>query len=160
MHFCTNPRSFSEPMRPWGDSNVIVLGYFDGETEGLLRCSICGQAFRFQLVDWDRNQDKRIFSLTWLGTPTYETILSTLTKVYGEPASRYWVPNNPSLTNVTRETVNNAVAGVLRDSNRPEAVLLTEHIEREILSLAILKQETPLESTDWWTVLGPSRPSE
>jgi hypothetical protein len=160
MHFCTNPCSFSVPMRPWGDPTVIVIGYFDGETEGLLRCSICGQAFRFQLVDWDKNQDERIFSLTRVVAPTYEAILSTLAKAYGEPSTRYWVPNNSSLTNVAREAVNNVVADLLRDSNRPEAVLLTEHIEREILSLAILKQEIPLESTDWWTVLRPRQPPE
>ena len=34
MHYCENPAPFASSDRPWGDPSIVVIGYFDGETDG------------------------------------------------------------------------------------------------------------------------------
>ena len=45
-------------------SEVIALGYYDGATDGFLRCGTCRAMYRFCLLDWDRGQDLRVFAVT------------------------------------------------------------------------------------------------
>jgi hypothetical protein len=46
---------------PFG--RIVVTGYYDGPTEGVVECAACGMCFAFVLLDWDEQQDLRIFSL-------------------------------------------------------------------------------------------------
>lgn len=155
MHYCPNPQSFYSPTKPWGDPNLIATGYFDGETEGLLRCGFCDQTFQFQLLDWDENQDQRIFSLARISLSAYEEAVKELTSIYGPQSQPYWVPNNPALTDAAREAVSAKLATILLDASKPEAVLLTENIEREIMALVVVQPGEPLDGGDWWLRLRP-----
>jgi hypothetical protein len=142
-------------MRPWGEPFVIATGYFDGETEGFLRCGVCGQSYRFQLLDWDEHQDRRIFTLVRISQSLYDSVVSILSDAYGDSPPRYWVPHRPSLATSTREATNHEIATLLRSSTAPEAVFMTEHVEREILSLALIESKTSFENVDWWATLLP-----
>ena len=39
----------------------IVLGYYDGPTHGVTKCSACGADYEFSLLAWDEGQDERVF---------------------------------------------------------------------------------------------------
>lgn len=153
MHYCDAPHSFRGPLRPWGDPIVIVLKYFDGETDGLLRCGVCGQTYQFRLVAWDEGREERVFALSRLAQDIYEKVLRELMKYYGEATSRYWVPGNPSLDDATRAAVHAETVHLLADSFEPEAVLMTEQFDQEVLSLEIL-QGRSIEGMNWWARLG------
>jgi hypothetical protein len=155
VHYCPDPQPFSTPTQPWGVPFVIATGYFDGETDGVLRCGVCGQSYRFQLLDWDEQQDKRLFKLIRISPSLYEAIERILRESYGDHSPRYWVPNRPSLGTLAKEAVNLEIAILLQRSTEPEAVFMTEHIEREILSLALTDSKTSIDSVDWWAALRP-----
>lgn len=43
---------------------ILASGYYDGPTEGICSCSICGQGYAFRLLAWDKNQDVRVFGFS------------------------------------------------------------------------------------------------
>ena len=157
MHYCNGPSSFAKPARPWGEPFVVATGYFDDETNGFLQCGICGQAYRFDLLHWDEQQDLRIFSLVRLPTGVFETLMDVLTKAYGQPNRKYWVPAtaNPSLANEVRIAVDQSVTDAAAPDAAAESVLLTEHIERDILALKVLPAEFahPSDPEEWWRLV-------
>lgn len=45
-------------------SRLVAVGFYDGPTEGLIECGTCGTVFSFRKLDWDDQQDIRVFSLS------------------------------------------------------------------------------------------------
>jgi hypothetical protein len=51
----------------WPFHRMVVLGYYDGPTDGIIQCANCSEEYRFDLLDadWDAATEvPRIFSLT------------------------------------------------------------------------------------------------
>src|SRR5665213_3281654 len=42
----------------------LATGYYDGPTEGVTSCSVCGQGYSFVLLVWDDAQDIRVFGFS------------------------------------------------------------------------------------------------
>jgi hypothetical protein len=140
-------------MRPWGDPAIVVLDYFDGETEGLLQCGICGRRYYFSLIDWDEHQDMRIFSIHAVDRAIFEAVAAELSATYGRRNARYWVPNNPSISEALRANAKARVEMLLENVKAlPEAVVVTEHIERDILALDLVEGSS-IRAVDWWVRL-------
>jgi hypothetical protein len=130
-----------------------VTGYFDGETDGLLRCGICEQPYHFRLLDWDENQDRRIFALSRMSRDLYERIVAELTGAYGQPNGTYWVPNNPTLNQASRQAIKDSIDRAIDDAHLiPEAVLLAEHIDQDVRSLTLVPDFVQENGRDWWSL--------
>ena len=43
---------------------LIATGYYDGPTDGFVECSICSAVYAFHKLDWDENQNLRVFSMS------------------------------------------------------------------------------------------------
>jgi len=44
-------------------SKLVILGYYDGATSGVLQCEMCQTAYRFEMLDWDEKQKVRNIAL-------------------------------------------------------------------------------------------------
>lgn len=43
---------------------LLATGYYDGPTEGLIECGTCKTTYSFNKLDWDDQQDVRVFALS------------------------------------------------------------------------------------------------
>lgn len=44
-------------------NRMLIAGYYDGPTEGVIECRDCGQTYAFRMLAWDEHQDVRIFAV-------------------------------------------------------------------------------------------------
>jgi hypothetical protein len=109
---------------------VIVLGYYDGETSGLVKCANCPTSYRFELVAWDNQQENRIFSLAVIDPLVFESITQELARG-GEPRWPVWVPRRLE-SEVGEEKSRNALARLLNKAAIPKLVVATDNIAKEI----------------------------
>ena len=109
-------------------ARLVATGYYDGPTEGLVECGTCGTTYSFHKLDWDDQQDLRVFSLAPLA-PLASQGLEDLANASGAPPAKWpsWV--------LADETSAGLAAKVdeLRGSAFPEEfVVATEDLLREI----------------------------
>lgn len=45
-------------------SRLVATGYYDGPTAGVVECDACKTVYSFHKLDWDDQQDVRVFSLS------------------------------------------------------------------------------------------------
>ena len=45
-------------------SRIVATGFYDGPTDGLVECGACRSIYVFEKLDWDDQQDIRVFSLS------------------------------------------------------------------------------------------------
>lgn len=93
---------------------VVILGYYDGPTDGIAQCDCCGSWFRFDLLDWDPNAEDEVVSLSRLTTEAAERLLA----VY--PESPWTFP-----TKEEEERAHAEIAAALAVAAEPEWVMLT-----------------------------------
>jgi|SRR5271166_455809 len=59
----------------------IVLGYYDGATEGIVKCSVCMKSWYYRMIAWDSRQDNRLFVLRLLPERSFESLEQFLQNV-------------------------------------------------------------------------------
>jgi hypothetical protein len=57
---------------------MLSTGYYDGPTEGFMECYICKETYVFSKLDWDDEQDIRIFSIAPVNMSWSEIIDNTV----------------------------------------------------------------------------------
>ncbi len=62
----------------------LITGFYDGPTEGVAECDLCGQAYAFRMLAWDEQQDVRVFALTPLAESLDEIRLGVLQLARGD----------------------------------------------------------------------------
>src|SRR4051794_30325307 len=74
-------------LSPFG--RLRATGYYDGPTEGLVECGTCKTTYSFHKLDWDDQQDVRIFSLS----PIVGRAIDDLVQSPGVPKANWpsWV---------------------------------------------------------------------
>jgi hypothetical protein len=70
-------------------SRLIATGFYDGPTNGLVECSTCKMTYSFERLDWDDQQDLRVFSLA----PACPGGLDGVAQAEGAPTPKWpiWV---------------------------------------------------------------------
>ena len=61
MTICKHLATATEHRSPLG--RMLLVGFYDGPTEGVVECHICRQAYGFRMVDWDPQQDVRVYAV-------------------------------------------------------------------------------------------------
>lgn len=71
-------------------SRMIVLGWYDGPTDGLVICGICNRSYKFSVLarddgdyehsSWDEGRELTIFGLTELTKEQFDTMMAALTE--------------------------------------------------------------------------------
>lgn len=74
---------------------MVALGFYDGPTEGFLRCGGCGREFRFRWIDVSEESagdgEVRIFGLSGLPSNTIARFEEAMSP-FDRPKSSLWFP--------------------------------------------------------------------
>jgi len=88
---CCEFSSGAFPKRePFG--KVLSLNWYDGTTSGLVQCSRCSAVFKYDIVDWDSNQERRIFAFSPINSAEFDHIISLLS-ASASPSWPFWNPS-------------------------------------------------------------------
>lgn len=113
-------------------TKIIVLGYYDGATSGLVRCGNCQKAYRFELVAWDRNQENRIYFLADIEPHVFDSIVKTLQSIE-KPTWPYWMPRWQFKSSSEEKDTRDVLERDLQKASAPSLVIATDHIDKQIL---------------------------
>lgn len=124
---------------------VLALGYYDGPTEGVLRCTN-EQAYRFELLAWEpETQDVRVFCLSPLPTFAWEQ-LTALCAAHESPRWPVWVVGR-------HDEIHQTIKDILRQAGPAQWVLATEDLQGEVLQVKAIRPEESARITDWGAFL-------
>jgi hypothetical protein len=70
---------------------VLSLGWYDGTTSGLAQCSHCSTTFKYDIVDWDSDQEQRMFSFSPISPQDFERTIKVLSSIE-TPNWPFWFP--------------------------------------------------------------------
>src|SRR4051812_4103582 len=79
-------RSYPSPF-----SRLLALGYYDGPTDGFLLDERGGQAFHFEMLDSDEEDNLRIYRLAPVPAEAVRALIEALTR-FEPPRVPSWVP--------------------------------------------------------------------
>lgn len=113
---------------------VIAFGYYDGPTAGVAQCAACEQAYKYDLLAWDENQDVRVYSFAPLPAQSFQQIVKACS-VLGEPRWPVWVPKWEIEQKETEEKVESEVEQALAGAGQVEIILAAEDLVGDILAL-------------------------
>jgi hypothetical protein len=127
---------------------ILATGYYDGPTDGLVECATCSTLYQFQKLDWDDQQDMRIFALSPIPGHSFAELEVTRSGSEG-PAWPIWVPADQ----VTQELALR-VDAILDAASPAEFIVATENL------LGIIDVWRPIGlrvPVDWFAELGLER---
>ncbi len=105
----------------------VVFGYYDGPTNGIVRCGHCGRTFRYDLLDLhlpSEEGDTRIFEVSPIAEGSLERFIAEMS-AYQEPKRPVWVPLWSFPSDPDREKMNALVDELLAGKSSPEWVVAT-----------------------------------
>jgi hypothetical protein len=103
---------------------VMSLGWYDGTTSGLAQCSECSAAFKYDIVDWDSDQDRRIFAFSSIGLPEFDHIVSLLSGS-DSPSWPFWCPRW-EFTSAERDRIKKEIDERLAQAKSPEYIVASD----------------------------------
>ena len=76
-------------------NKILALGYYDGVTEGLAQCGVCGTTFSFTMAEWDAGQDLRAYEFAERIGGALDQVVLALWPAGDSPRWPTWVPPPP-----------------------------------------------------------------
>jgi hypothetical protein len=129
-------------------SRVIATGYYDGPTDGVVECRACSTLYSFRTLDWDSQQDMRIFALAPIPGRSMSDFTCTGTEAT-RPTWPVWI-----LGDRGTEEIAGAVQ-VARMAASPDAfVIATENL---LGSIEVWRPVGLTPAVDWFAELGLKR---
>ncbi len=125
---------------------VLAFSFYDGPTDGVLRC-VDGQVYRFDLLAWEeQTQDLRVFSLSPLAPAEWARLIAL--------CSSHDFPRWPSWGFRWQEQLRQPIQDILRQASPVEWVIATEDLQGEILRVKAIRPEELARVTNWSAFLG------
>lgn len=149
---CQELEAFSNIKSPF--SKIIALGFYDGPTSGIAQCEICSTPYKFVMLDWDDNQEVRIFSLAPITLPAWNQMVNLLSK-HESPKWPVWFPRWEFPSEIVRDNVDSETDKILASAGIPELVIASNRYGDQILAAKKLAYED-LEYVKDWFSLQPS----
>jgi hypothetical protein len=108
---------------PFG--KILSFGWYDGTTSGMVQCSGCSAAFKYDIVDWDSDQDRRIFALSPIESDKFDQIVRILG---GDAQAKwpFWVPRWEFDSKEERKRIEKEVDEHLATARRPEFLIVSD----------------------------------
>jgi hypothetical protein len=133
---------------------AIVLGWYDGPTDGLVRCGACGRNYRFELLDsLDEDHGIRLYSLAPLPADTMDRLVDALSS-FMTPSWPMWAPLWRFPTEDDRIAVERAVDEPMARAAPPEFVITTTGFLDEIGDIKAVPADEVGEVHDWVSWMG------
>jgi hypothetical protein len=126
-------RDSSRPSKgPSPFDRVIALGWYDGPTEGLVRCGACGRTYRFDLLDSvDEDLGIRLYSIAPVPADTMDRLVDVLS-AFMTPSWPMWAPLWKFPSDDDRIAVERTVDELMAKAAAPEFVIETAGLLDEI----------------------------
>lgn len=103
---------------------VLALGWYDGATSGLAQCSQCSDVFKYDIVAWDSDQERRMFAFSPIAPQEFDHIVSLLSRAE-EPKWPFWCPRW-QFTPVEKERLKTDIDERLARANRPAYIVASD----------------------------------
>lgn len=133
-------RHFASPIE-----RVLALGYYDGPTEGVLRCG-SGEVYRFELLAWDdETQDLRVFALAPLPPTAWDQLV--------EVACRSQLPHWPLWMPHWQGQMREPIDHIWKQAGPVAWVVATENLLGEILAARPVSPDEVERVTEWGSYL-------
>jgi hypothetical protein len=120
-------------------AKVLSLGWYDGTTSGLAQCANCGSVFKYDLLDWDADQEQRIFVLSRIERPEFDIVVSTLSAI-DEPTWPFWSPRWRIDPPELRERIREQVDAHLSSANGAEYLIAANRLLSKVFSARRLSE--------------------
>jgi hypothetical protein len=133
-------------------AKVIALGYYDGPTAGIVQCHSCATAYKFDLLMWDEDQDRRIFTLTELPIHAWSSIVNILSP-YTSPTWPIWVPLWQFPTEEETTMVNKQIENILQQAKPPVCIIVCSNLLETITRAKYVTAPDLATVTDWFAFL-------
>lgn len=135
-------------------SRMVVLGFYDGPTSGLIQCQKCSAEFYFDMLNWDDDHEVRVFRLTPLPRGSLERVVRAWAEA-GPPRWPVWVPQRNRLSSEeARHKVDQTLHEVLAQAGQPEHVLSWTGYADTILTIERVPSEELTDIPDWFSQEG------
>jgi hypothetical protein len=149
---CRDLIRLSKGLSPF--DRAIVLGWYDGPTEGLVRCGTCGRSHRFELLDSvDEDRGVRLYRLAPVPADTMDRLDDALAR-FMAPSWPMWVPLWKFPTEDDHIAVDRAVDELMARAAAPEFVIATSDLLDEIVEIKAVPASATGEVHDWISWMG------
>jgi hypothetical protein len=136
---------------------VVVLGWYDGPTDGLVRYGDCKRIYRFEMLDSvDEDGMIRVYSLAPLPTDTMDRFVEALSP-FMKPNWPIWAPIWKFPTEDDRIRVDRAVDDLIAKVGGPEFVVVTSGLLDEVLDVKPVGANEADQVHDWVSWMGLER---
>lgn len=106
-------------------TKVLSLSWYDGTTAGLAQCSQCSRVFRYDLVDWDSEQERRVFVLSPINPREFRQIIDLLARSES-PTWPFWNPRWEFSSSEEKQRVMTEIDKHLDLAEKPEYVVIAD----------------------------------
>src|SRR6266536_3812317 len=128
-------------------TKLLVLGYYDGPTDGVVQGGEDGSIYRYEMLAWDgETQNLRIFGLA----PLPPDVLGRLVAVYERYEPVRWPVWLPSW----HEGLEEEDEPLLSQAGPVEWVVATHDLLGQILAAKAVTPEEVARTADWSVLLG------
>jgi len=132
-------------------SKIIALGFYDGPTSGMAQCEICSAIYKFVMLDWDDDQEVRIFSLAPFASAAWTRTVNLLSK-HESPNWPLWFPKWEFPSELVRNNVDNETDKILANAGISELVIASNRYGDRILAAQKLTTEDREYIKDWFSL--------
>lgn len=137
-------------------SKLIAFGYYDGPTSGVLQCDICTKAYKFEMLDWDEDQDVRIFSLSILPNLAFAKIVEVCQHCEN-PKWPVWVPIWQFPSEESQNKAEIEIEAILNTAMKPQIIVIAKNLTEEIIAARRMEENANKEVPDWFSLVGLSK---
>jgi hypothetical protein len=132
-------------------SRMIVLGFYDGPTSGLVQCGSCSASYYFDMLDWDEDHEVRIFRLAALRERSFQNCVQ-IYEAFEEPRWPIWWPfSKTSPPEAMRPEFERQLANVLVEAKPPEWLVAWQGYGEEILAAKKVSSRLIANERDWFS---------
>jgi hypothetical protein len=146
---CQQLEAFPGAKSPF--SKIIALDFYDGPTSGITQCEICSSVYRFVMLDWDDDQEVRIFSLVPLPSQSWIQVANLLSK-HETPNWPMWFPRWEIPSEAVRNSVDDETDKILESAAMPEFAVAWDRYGSKVLAAKRLKKEDLKFIKDWFSL--------
>jgi len=120
---------------------VLILGWYDGPEEGLIRCGKCKRVYHFRSLNFvNEDEGLRLFGLEPLPADSIDMVVHALSQ-YMSPKWPMWAPIWQFPTEAERERVDSLIDKILSKARPTTLVVTTSNLAEEIQEARIAAAE-------------------
>ena len=128
---------------------VLVLGWYDGPEDGLIRCGRCRRVYHFKFLGFvDEEQGIRLLGLAPLPADSIDRVVRALSP-YMSPKWPTWMPLWQFPTDSERQAVDSLIDGILAQAGSTTLVITASNPAEKIHQAKRVSAQEATRVFDW-----------